>query len=796
MTSFPTDKEAYIAMQSCSNIFLLNTFEEVEAVFVNILTLWQHAEVGKTVPQIGETETETNIGADTFSTSSRAGAKVTRDIKGVVGFDLEWRPHVKGGNGEGEDDDTPTHLNPHRVALMQMTLRLHQNGNNDTPHNKTSLSSAVTYLIRMYHLFSHETCCPGVHPQYQNCALFRFLRDPLILKCGVGILGDKKKLAADYGVSMAGTVELGRLMHRITALGPLAGGHDNSHLLGRMAPDVSSSLSLESIVQQVCQVSLIKNKTVQCSNWDARSLSSEQLLYAAADAYYGLLACEGMLQRAQAVCGITGCMQLVSTVRDMEGKRLRRNCSSPPSSGVTLSSSSSSDSHSQQTRKEAKRDGLTVAKSPIYDSCALLTKEGVFLSYCDLKKLKWYLSKELAEELSAEEISRCITAGTLSVSKSGKCRVVRLNFEAKGAGNLNDSYKRQQLQNRCVVCGVEQAPAPSESSVIPPVTVTPTAVTDVSVGRGNGTTRDQDLCSSVSLPPPLPPLPPPPGRGRGHGPCLLHHHVVPKAYRKVFPAQMVSKNNHDIVPVCRPCKARVADLYAVRMRALEEQYLDTADKDMLHSRLKTNKSEALRLSKVQGYCQTLLTSAFYKKLKIEAGDGTKITDKVLVSEADTRKIKESVLITLQQFCCSYNVGILSREESINNEEMDDLFVVHSEVKTLQIDDPAGIRSFMNSFEHSVMQEIEVKKQRIDSKANITCEVKVSSRNSSGGKTVRNKETIIIQKLIEPFRLESDDVDQYLSLLQDFEAMWRSFFLETVRPLHMPPHWRIDYKHGT
>jgi hypothetical protein len=221
------------------------------------------------------------------------------------------------------------------------------------------------------------------------------------------------------------------------------------------------------------------------------------------------------------------------------------------------------------------------------------------------------------------------------------------------------------------------------------------------------------------------------------------------------------------------------------MQALEAEHLDAGDRAALQSQLKTNKTELLRLSKVQGYCQTLLTNEFYKKVKIEHEDGTKTTDQVLVSEDNANKIKESVMTALQKYCHSNKFATEEEKEG-----KDVSFAVNSELRKLEIDEPEGIRSFMNAFENRTLHAIEEKNLAISGTGNSSSEC-----SSDTIMTVRNKETLIVHKIIKPFCLD-DDVDLYISLLQDFETMWRTFFLESVRPLHMPPHWRVDYKHTT
>lgn len=701
MDTYLTSNESYQCMQESTNIRVLQTLEEVEQVFSSTLSLW----------------------------SSYRDSVETSTPLGVVGLDVEWRP-------EGmKSDESPQYskpngkytMNPHRVALLQISMRM-----------STSDSSSLTYLIRMHQLFPHDLC-PGV--THRNCALFTFLRNPQIWKCGVGIVGDRKKFEVDIGVRMRGIIELGALLERIKT-------HDEEiSCSGSGSGSMLPSLSLKNIVQHVCGVSLPKLKAVQCSDWAADVLTAEQVLYAAADSYFSLLSFEGIMQKYAPSSGCDGHMSpivvlFVSTIVDSVSGPVRSRSPHLARTSDCLSSSASS------TSLKSKRDGLTAALSPIYDSGALLTKRGMFLSYCDKKRLNWYLSKGLADELTADAIQECVDRGVISASKSGPIRAIRLNFEAKGSGNQNDAYKRQQLQNICVVCGFEQVAELAGEMI-----------------DDDKDVDDDSEVSSSSL-------------------FLLHHHVVPKAYRRVFPRVMVSKNNHDVLPICRRCKAEVSQIYAGKMQALEAEHLDKSHREALRERQHTSRLDTVRLSKVQGYCQTLLTTEFHKKVKVVHEDGSKSVEMVPVSPENISKIKESVLVCLQKYCRESFVTAGGRGEVGS-------FDVSAEASCLSVDDLAGIQLFVDRYQR-VAEERVADKRKTSTGSCCCCD---RADEPAASVPVRNKETLIVQKLIWPHSL-ADDEDVFIPTLQHFEATWRRFFLDSVRPRFMPPHWRVDYKHTT
>lgn len=70
----------------------------------------------------------------------------------------------------------------------------------------------------------------------------------------------------------------------------------------------------------------------------------------------------------------------------------------------------------------------------------MLSQDGTLLCHCDQKKLRWYLNKGIAEEVSTEPPT------------------IRLLFQHANADQTTgmDAFYSQSKRNRCVVCGEER----------------------------------------------------------------------------------------------------------------------------------------------------------------------------------------------------------------------------------------------------------------------------------------------------------------------------------------------------
>ncbi|XP_042637133.1 Werner syndrome ATP-dependent helicase [Orycteropus afer afer] len=145
----------------------------------------------------------------------------------VIGFDMEWPPvYNKGKLG--------------RVALIQLCV-----------------SESKCYL---FHISSMS-----VFPQ----GLKMLLENEAIKKAGIGIEGDQWKLLRDFDIKLKSFVELTDVA--------------NEKL------KCTETWSLNGLVKHLLSKQLLKDKSIRCSNWSNFPLTEDQKLYAATDAYAGLI---------------------------------------------------------------------------------------------------------------------------------------------------------------------------------------------------------------------------------------------------------------------------------------------------------------------------------------------------------------------------------------------------------------------------------------------------------------------------------------------------------------------------
>eukprot|EP00602_Paraphysomonas_sp_CaronLab_P008746 CAMPEP_0185035810 /NCGR_PEP_ID=MMETSP1103-20130426/27826_1 /TAXON_ID=36769 /ORGANISM="Paraphysomonas bandaiensis, Strain Caron Lab Isolate" /LENGTH=546 /DNA_ID=CAMNT_0027573071 /DNA_START=119 /DNA_END=1759 /DNA_ORIENTATION=- len=172
---------------------------------------------------------------------SRGCQRVTQsagDSFAVWGFDCEWKV-----------DYIPGRMNP--VALIQL------------------------YRGKTAYLF-HVHASGFIRP------LLDILIDPRIIKVGLNINGDVRKLMRDFGTKMncldsvQGVCDLRRLS-KVTQVPP------SSSLAGMVADELKFTLE--------------KPMTTRCGNWEQVPLSVEQQLYASLDAYASYAVCMSILDR-------------------------------------------------------------------------------------------------------------------------------------------------------------------------------------------------------------------------------------------------------------------------------------------------------------------------------------------------------------------------------------------------------------------------------------------------------------------------------------------------------------------
>ncbi|XP_028839877.1 exonuclease 3'-5' domain-containing protein 2 isoform X2 [Denticeps clupeoides] len=311
----------------------------------------------------------------------------------VLGLDCEW-VSVKG--------------KPCAVSLLQMA---------------TYTGFCVLVRLQLFRNTQHSV------PQ----SFEKVLRNPHILKVGVGCHEDGKRLAHDYGLALGCTVDLRYLALR------------QRHSL------LTNGLSLKSLAADLLNITLDKSLELRCSDWEAKQLSQEQIKYAAQDAqvsialFFHLLGLTSVpsqpLAEGESPYSLLAspCKELVdvpfrnrATVESADSERKHR------SRNYSLDSPGSGDQQvpdSRRNKKKAPGVSHSARKSPLYDNCFLYAPDGQPLCTCDKKKAKWYLDKGIGELQSEDPF------------------VVRLLFEPSGRPDSQQDYYLTAKQNLCVVCG-------------------------------------------------------------------------------------------------------------------------------------------------------------------------------------------------------------------------------------------------------------------------------------------------------------------------------------------------------
>ncbi|XP_048704718.2 bifunctional 3'-5' exonuclease/ATP-dependent helicase WRN isoform X3 [Caretta caretta] len=168
------------------------------------------------------------------------------------------RRNLSGGDVIGFDIEWPPSYTKGKVALIQICV-----------------SEKKCYL---FHISSMSGFPKG---------LKRLLEDEDVKKVGVGIEGDQWKLMSDFEIKLKSFVELADVA--------------NEKL------KCKEIWSLNGLVKHLFSKQLLKDKCVRCGNWEEFPLSEEQKLYAATDAYAGLLIyqkLENMNNCGQRLCSI------------------------------------------------------------------------------------------------------------------------------------------------------------------------------------------------------------------------------------------------------------------------------------------------------------------------------------------------------------------------------------------------------------------------------------------------------------------------------------------------------------
>lgn len=253
-----------------------------------------------------------------------------------------------------------------------------------------------------------------------------------ILKVGVASYEDAQKIIADYGCKVSGTLDLRTLAEHV---------------------NLPSPKSLAAMSLEYLNLEMDKLVEVRCSNWNAGTLTDEQVAYAACDAIASVLIYDQIVQRIKEKYSLW--QSFVNYIKNVYNKNISMQFHCLPNGVIDTRFK---DQHTHANNKNAKcnilrkdiqylkannkvtrTSNIPIRNKPLYHNCYLQAPDGDILCTCDRKKAEWYITKGLGTIIEKEPFT------------------VRLNFEPSGRalGEVGQYYTQVKL-NQCVVCGTAE----------------------------------------------------------------------------------------------------------------------------------------------------------------------------------------------------------------------------------------------------------------------------------------------------------------------------------------------------
>eukprot|EP01102_Stenamoeba_stenopodia_P008683 TRINITY_DN2525_c0_g2_i4.p1 TRINITY_DN2525_c0_g2~~TRINITY_DN2525_c0_g2_i4.p1 ORF type:complete len:767 (-),score=201.04 TRINITY_DN2525_c0_g2_i4:39-2339(-) len=333
---------------------------------------------------------------------SAAGAGDDADVR-LLGLDVEWKPNTKSRK--------------HYVSLLQIA------------------TENCCYLIRLCKFKGFENADrTNILPP----ALEELLASPRFVKAGVAIYSDARKLYSDFGVTLKGCVDLQSVVSQKKELHELYATRGGTSLAALCASVLGSPLK--------------KAHWIRCSDWEAAELLQEQITYAALDAYAGHQILATLINKHPDQASSSSSSSSSSTSSsstspsDVEADRNQQrqtikswcyhfidrrpvtvntnsSATSKPKKAISLPTRSTS------SKRQPQR------KSDLFYNCRILSPSNELIACCDKKKLDWYLTRNLAEEVTDNPPT------------------IKLKFEPRGKGHAGDLFHLATKYNICVRCG-------------------------------------------------------------------------------------------------------------------------------------------------------------------------------------------------------------------------------------------------------------------------------------------------------------------------------------------------------